>query len=422
MGEFSSIGEKADKKIREDLRLICEEIKKEHHIKSIILGGGFSRGEGPVKLVNGKLIPFNDYDIYVISEEKVSKEEVDELSNRISNKLGYKGIQNFYPFKKEEQKMQNNFYIDLKWVSPQELKKLFPRIRNYELRNFSKILYGEDIRGTIPNYSIEEIPLSEGAKLLLDRMSQMVEYYSTDGKYDKEFLTYIIQQAYAACCTSLLMFSRKYQIGYKKAMKIFKETYKGDFPELYGKIQGLDKKIEQFIEWKLNPEKIPKNIEQEWFIAKKSIIEVSKYFFSKFLKKDIKNLDELSMGIIGMRERFYAPYIKSQLKNSLGINFGKLNLVFLPFTSLVFKYRYYLRLKKIGIKKPGILFSKSPELLIFGALPYLIGSIGEKGIDSELLKKGQEILKEIYPSKGKNWEEISLDYANAYIAFFLQKL
>ncbi len=414
---------KADKKVEKDLKIICSEIIKRYpKIKSIILTGGFSRGEGPIKIAKGKILPYNDYDIQVVSEENLSKEEVDKFSTEISKKLGYRGIENFYPFKKEEQRLENNFYIDLKWDSVENLKNFLPRIRTVELRSNSRVIYGRDLRKVIPNYKISDVPLSEGAKLLLDRMSQMIEYYSLEGRYEKEFLTYVIQQAYAACCTALLLLSKKYKIGYLKSALILKKTYKKDFPEIYEKLPKLADKVEQFIRWKVNPKKMPGDIEEEWFMAKENILEVSKYFFSKFLSKRIVSIDELASGILNMRKEFYSPYAEIIIKNKIGINLRLLTRLSLPFISLILKYKYYKRLKNIGIDKFSVLFHKSPDLVIFASLIYIIGSISKKGVNNDLLERGKKILMKAYNCKGKNWEELSEDYTNAYIAFFLQKI
>jgi hypothetical protein len=61
-------------------------------------------------------------------------------------------------------------------------------------------------------------------------------------------------------------------------------------------------------------------------------------------------------------------------------------------------------------------------MVIFSSLIYLISSISEKGVDDRLLNKAKKILGSVYPANGRNWEEVSIDYANAYIAFFMQKL
>lgn len=418
----------SNNKIEQDMNFIADEIVKnigKDFVDSIILTGGFARGEGPVKMENEKFFPYNDYDIQIISRKKITKEETDKISTEISKGLGYTGIINFYPFKKEEQKLKDNFYIDLKCYTLGELGKFLPRIRTIELRNNSKVLYGEDkweeLKKLIPDYDLKEIPLSEGAKLLLDRMSQMIEYYSINKKYDKEFLTYIIQQAYAAICTSLLLLDKKYEIGYEKSMNIFKENYKNDFPELYAKIPELDRKIEQFISWKINPQELPnEDAEEEWFIARNNLLEVCKYFFSKFLNKDIESSEELSLAILKMGKEFYTPYISAMRKHRVKKMDVLDNLGF-KLVPLLFRYKYNKRMKELGIKfKTKI---KSPDLVIFSSLVYLIDSI-KKGnrIDSEELNRGKHILSRVYPVIGENWEDISLDYANAYIAFFLQKI
>jgi len=63
----------ADRKIEGDMKIICEEIRKSvPSTKSIILTGGFSRGEGPVKKIKGIFYPYNEYDIQVISDKKLN--------------------------------------------------------------------------------------------------------------------------------------------------------------------------------------------------------------------------------------------------------------------------------------------------------------------------------------------------------------
>lgn len=398
-----------DAKIEKDMKIICRELNSRiSGVISIILTGGFARGEGSVRKVGKKIYPYNDYDIQVVCSKKISKGEIDKISVEVSRKLGYRGIVNFYPLRKEEQKMKENFYIDLKVDSVSDLKKMLPRIRTYELKNDSLVLFGEDLRSFIPDCKLTDVPLAEGAKLLLDRMSQMIEYYSTEGKHEKEFLTYIIQQAYASCCTSLLLLSGRYELGYKKSMKIFKENYEKDFPSLYEKIPDLDEKIEKFIKWKSNPKNLS-NVEEEWFVARKNILIVSQYFFSKFLGREIKDIDQFSCEILKMGRKFYGPYLKEKFKVNPGM--------FFPAWFL--KYKYYKRLKK----KPSLFFRRrSPGLIIFSSLIYFISSISEDGVNERCLKKGVDLLSKVYPVRGVNWEEISMEYANAYIAFFMQKI
>jgi len=416
-----TVSSEANAKVERDMDVIVKEIRgRIPGVLSVILTGSFSRGEGPVKEVNGEFYPYNDYDVQVVIRGKIGKEEVDRISCEISKKLGYRGIGLFYDFKKEEQKMVGNFYLDLKVDSVKDLKKLLPRIRNYELRNESMLLWGRDYRRLIPDFSLRDVPLSDTAKLLLDRLSQLIQYYSVERKYDSEFLSYIIQQAYAVCCTSLLMLRGKYEIGYTRSMEIFKGCYKEDFPELFKKIPNLSEKIEGYINWKKNPIKLPfEDVRKEWFIAKRNLIEVAKYFFSEFLGRQIESVDGLVEGILGMHTRFYRPYLRVISRQRLGVD---ISYILLPVVSLVMKYKYYKRLREMGFSKAGVFFGKSPDMIIFASLIYIADSLKEGGVDGNGLRKGKSLLKGVYPVKGKDWEEVSLEYGNSYIGFFMQKI
>ena len=419
-----TVSKEGDKKVEKDMSIIVNELKKIPKVISIILTGGFGRGEGPIKKIKNKIALYNDYDVQVVSEIAMDKEKVDRLSEEISKKLGFSGIINFYPFVKERQKIKDNFYLDLKFYTLKELKELLPRIRTYEFRNDSTILYGKDIRKLIPNYSLKKISLSEGIKFVLDRMSHLIEYYSLEKNHDEEFVAYSICQAYSAMCTALLLLSKKYEIGYKKSSDIFFNNYKKDFPELNKKIPSLGKKIKEYAKWRLDAEKKKiKNIDEEWRNVGRNIIEVAKYILSKFLNKNICTLDELSDSIFEMKEKFYSPYVKEILKNKIGFE-NKLLVKFLtPFVSLVLKYKFYQRLKKRKMQSLKIFFSRSPDMTIYASAPYILGAILEENkIDKQILKKGQEIFKRIYPTNSLEWESVSVEYANAYIAFFLQKI
>ncbi len=192
---------------------------------------------------------------------------------------------------------------------------------------------------------------------------------------------------------------------------------------MYKKKPNLHKKIEEFINWKKDPKKLPNNnVEEEWFIARDNILEVSRYFFSRFLKKKIDNDEDLARAVLSMGERFYTPYLRIILNSKL-FGLGLFHKLFLPGVSFSLNKKYNQRLNEMKISKRVSSMGKSPDLFIFSSLIYFISSIEkENRINKEKLNKGARILKRVYPVKGKNWEELSVDYANSYIAFFMQKL
>lgn len=421
MGEFTVQSKKVDKAVKKQLDVICKELLlRIKGIKSIILTGGFAIGEGPVKVIKSKIYPYNDYDICIITNKKINSNKIDAIASQIMNKFGLKGINYFYSFKKEEQTLKDSFYVDLKCYTIKELRNFLPRLRYYSLKNSSKGLYGQDYRHLIPDYQIRDIPLSEPFKILLDRISQLVEYYSRKGTYDKEILIYFIQQAYAACSTALLMLINKWHPSYKISMERLYKIYKKKFPKLYKKLPNLHLKIRKYITWKLNPKKLPdKNINKVWFESAKNIIIVTKYFMSKYLKKGITTDKDLSNSILKISKLFYKPYIKRKFNIKSDLIYSLL----FPFASLYLKFKYFLRIKKISNRfLLRIFFNKyTPDSYIFASVIYLILAINEERINLNYLKKFKNLLKKVYLIKGKNWESLSIDYANAYIAFFLQK-
>lgn len=416
--EFTKRSQKTNETIRQWLETICETILKEiPGTRAILLTGGFSRGEGPVKVEKGRICPYNDFDITAVCERPVSKEKADEVAVKASKAIGLRGIEYFYSFRKSEQKMEDNFYVDLKAITVKQLPGLLPRIRNFELRNHSLLLYGEDLRKRIPDYKISEIPLSEPAKILLDRMSQMTEYFSTKGEYDEEFLTYIIQQAYAACNSALLFLSGKIRIGYSEAARIMHASYQKDFPELAKKLPGLNDRILKYIEWKAKPDKLPqKDVSEAWFACREDLLEVSKYFFSRFTGKRIETVPGLCSAISSMAWRFHRPYLEP--------SFGSLSALAHPFAVFFLKWKYFKRVRRMAGNHMRIFWSGSPDMAIFSVAPLVMMCLNrDHSVDERMFRKAVETLGRAYHVSGiKDWEGLSMAYANAYIAFFLMKI
>lgn len=399
--------------------IVLERIKG---VKSIMLYGGFGRGEGSGRFIDGKFFPANDYDVYVITEERIEDEYIEEVAREVAAKWDKKGI-TLEVFDKN-QTLGDNFYYDFKCLTVDQLKTLFPMLRYYELKNSSTIVWGEDLRYLIPDYKIEEIPGAEGARVLLNRMTHMVEYMSLDGKHDPEMLKYFVAKAYIDACTALLILSKKYVPTYFGRMQVFKETFKTDFPELYQKIPYFSDRVVEATSWKLDLDRgVSLSDLEYWHQARKDMYEVSKYFFSKFTGKEILDVDDLSDVIRGMKKEYYEPYGYWLLKlrgfdNKTIPKFMRMSLPY------YFKYKYFLRVRD-QVKKNyfKMLYSSSgPDLVIFSAMPYVLFSLKEDSVDKEMLFKGKEVLSSVYPVKGEDWETISQDYANAYVAFFLQKI
>ena len=158
--KFTYAGEYANRKIQDYLEIIKEEIiKNVPDVKSIIVGGGFGRGEGSVEVVGKRVIPINDFDLFIITKKEIEETILNEAANNAIKKLGIKnaGLE-FYEFDRE--KYSNTFYVDLKNLTIKKLKKLLPPVRYYELRNASTVISRKDYWDLMPDYKLEDLHLT----------------------------------------------------------------------------------------------------------------------------------------------------------------------------------------------------------------------------------------------------------------------
>jgi hypothetical protein len=194
MGRFTLAGGEADKEIERQLEVVTDEICRDiQDVESVLIYGGFGRGEGSARKANNRYYPANDFDVYVITRKKADDEVLDNIARRVAGKLGSRGI----PFKRfdKDWSFEDNFYLDLKCLTLDELKRLFPRLRYNVLRNASNVIYGKDTRKLIPDYKIDEIALGEGIRIVLNRMTHLVEYLSLNGKHNELVLSFFCAKA-----------------------------------------------------------------------------------------------------------------------------------------------------------------------------------------------------------------------------------
>jgi len=89
MGKYTAYGDKVDEYIKKNyLDKIIESFVRDCDPISIILFGGFGKGEGSIQAIDGKPVPYNDFDLYVVTNSKLSDEKLDEMSMNASREIG----------------------------------------------------------------------------------------------------------------------------------------------------------------------------------------------------------------------------------------------------------------------------------------------------------------------------------------------
>ena len=314
MGKYTAYGEKVDEYIKKNyLDKIVASFVKDCNPISIILFGGFGKGEGSIQAINGKPVPFNDFDFYIVTEKKLSDENLNNISMNAAKEIGMGGLEVAY-FPGEGYDSNKFFHVDARCIPVSELGKLMKMQRYYELKYGSQIIYGDaNVLDKIREIKPNEIPVSDGLRNLFNKLHTMLlglqENYGEEQKKIRIFWSY---KCYMSICEALLILDKKFAPTSKEKSKIFSEIYKNNFPELYIKIPNLAEKVKKATEFKLKPD-FKVNHEQLWNVALKDLIEVFEYYVKK-----ISGTSDISTA---MKKKLPYTYFKPYLKEKIGFNF-----------------------------------------------------------------------------------------------------
>lgn len=148
----------------EHIALVLAELKekilaadKHNCIKSIVLGGGYGRGEGGVLIVDGKERLYNDLDLFLFYDQ------ANPLSlHKLSASL-----------KEIALSMQEKHQIHFDLSKPVKLSSLSSMpitLMYYDLLKGHKVLFGnEKTLFALPNWQAKDLPLQEAIRLVMNR-------------------------------------------------------------------------------------------------------------------------------------------------------------------------------------------------------------------------------------------------------------
>jgi hypothetical protein len=268
--------EKVNQVIRQHLKLITEEIlnfKDRLGLVSIILTGGFGRGEGSVLIKDRVVKPVNDYDISIIVKKHAPFLKnvpdprvfgiISQISSKIKNKIQSAGV-------------------DIDILLYDQLPYSENSIKNFEKRFGSQVIWGLDAIGLLPEYDPKEIPLSDGVKLLFNRMTCLINGFPQANINRPNFSIQQSVKALHACCEALLLISGNYSYSYEERGRRFKLIFPNEFPDLSKNFPKLLEYIEKSIKFKLFPDyEIFAGYRELWPTVVDMYFEVLKYYIGK---------------------------------------------------------------------------------------------------------------------------------------------
>lgn len=214
MSRFSSFGSDV---FEDRMQRILEEIAEEFSDSipaaaslTLILGGGYGRGEGGVFLVNDAERVYNDLDFFVFSpdlnpfKKSVIKSKLQHLHHTLSSRYGF----------------------DVDFSSPipySSLPKMRISLMLYDLLMGHKVISGNPhLLSALPKWQASDIPRSEGLRLLLNRAVGL--YFARNKLLEEQsesnwdFIHRNIQKAYQALLEAILISEGRYQSSIKKRL------------------------------------------------------------------------------------------------------------------------------------------------------------------------------------------------------------
>ncbi|MEN9626317.1 MAG: hypothetical protein RL557_645 [archaeon] len=284
-----------------------------HTLIAIILFGGFGKGEGSVQIIDGRPVPYNDFDFYIVTERKLSEEQLDVISHHASEAIGMGGLEVAY-FPTDQYDSKKFFHVDVRCIPFPSLKTLMKTQRYYELKYKSIIIDGDaTVLGEIPAIQPEDISLSEGLRNLFNKLHTMLlglrEEYTEEQKKIKIFWSY---KTYLSIAESLLILDRKFAPSAFERNKLFYDIYDTDFPDLHAHIPSLPLKVNKATQFKL---KLDFRVDHErlWKESLSDILTVFEYY--------IKNISESKTVAEALKNKLPYTYFKPYLQEKIGFNF-----------------------------------------------------------------------------------------------------
>ena len=160
---------------------------------AVILTGGYGRGEGGVSMREGRMSPVNDYDLFIIADGVAlplfwhMRSKLRTLSHQLAERIG--------------------IGVDLALFRKESLPFLKPTLFWYETKMGHQVLLGNPrILDAVPTVTPSQIPLAEGARLLLNRGAMLLDALSRlrQQKESGEFAQDDTRRILTACWKAIL--------------------------------------------------------------------------------------------------------------------------------------------------------------------------------------------------------------------------
>ena len=355
----------ADKVIQESLDIIVAAIRglMGSCIDALVLVGGFGRGEGGVRLVNGRFRPVNDFDIFVIVSKnhfRVRKRygpELQALAERLAPEVGVK-------------------QIDISISHPLRFRYARNLVADYEICNGYKVLYGEmDLKRIMPSLPAQRLSPLDGAIYFSNRGSGLLIpalYFmlnETIAPGHQENFQIEVDKVCLAMGDAFLLWKRQYHYSYVERRRritegrIAVEAPAGELVQVQY-LEAVERKLRPRFDWPGDERMI-----QRWYYVRDLFSQFFLWFESLRLRRSFADWEA------------YSSFVRQHVKDRFGD-----------------RMRVLLQ-SAIRSGAHTILSSQGREALFqqsrafkLATMPMLLFSLEPDGVDFNLVRRGRALL------------------------------
>ncbi|MFQ5710323.1 MAG: hypothetical protein ACE5GD_00945 [Candidatus Geothermarchaeales archaeon] len=395
-----------DEVIEGHMKIICDEVLSSiPGVRSLVLTGGFAKGEGSAVIYPNKhqVFPVNDYDFYLITDHPIPLNTLVRTSKRATIRIGAPPFSLF-------SSTDHSFFVDLRCLPVGKLRHLPPLIRYLELKHVGRVLHGENLLSQIPDYKIVDIPIMDGIRTLFNRMGNLITYFSPrcikNNTFDnRDFLIYSCHKSFTTCGTVLLLLSRQLKLSDTENMRLLRQIYH-HFPRLRKALPDLPERIRFSTNSLLVPDfsKAERPVEL-WFSTRKYLGWTLRYCVSEILDEECYDeaWPQFSYRVnMKLGKNYLAPFLRELIKGYMRVRPNELLTTWastLATLYLNFLQAYELRRQTGKAKVKPLLSARTPDLNLYSAIPLLLYSIDrEANIDRKMLDLASEYLSRVYPA------------------------
>jgi len=362
--------------------IIVEHILTEIHPHVIIFKGSFGRDEISVKIMDNKCHILSDCEVIVIPNSSIARsllfdsKKMRDLSYVLTQKLNLKvEITDLEP--------------ELKFLINHNMhQKILPTIDNYELKYGSKQVYGSNFLEKMPRFKERDIPIWEGIRLILNRMTEATyhfSFYYQEGGLPKnkvDELFYWTNKIVLSCQDALLILAGKYHYSYRIRNRRFIKIFPRYFPEVYTETPELLNLTIKATSYKLNPERkiYVKDVIKFWFEVTRIVDIVFRYIIKKDMNISFNSYVEFQEKYL-RHPNIYKKYYRGISPNPIYQNFRSMIKKF----TLAHKLPNVSLLKYLNIPWGHIIYSTIP--LVYFAISQ------ENLINPQYLSRSEKVIR-----------------------------